>query len=87
MLQRLVDQGNTVLVIEHSLDVIKTADWVIDLGPGGGTGGGTVVAEGPPEHIATGTPEEVAAVERSYTGQFLADLLRTQKKARRAAAR
>ncbi len=67
VLQRLVDQGNTVLVIEHNLDVIKTADWIIDLGPGGGNGGGTVVAEGPPEHIAT--------IDASYTGQFLRDLL------------
>ena len=69
VLQRLVDQGNTVLVIEHNLDVIKTADWVIDLGPEGGTGGGTIVAEGPPEHIAT--------VESSHTGHFLRDLLPT----------
>jgi excinuclease ABC subunit A len=69
VLQRLVDQGNTVLVIEHNLDVIKTADWIIDLGPGGGDGGGTVVAEGPPEHVAT--------VDASYTGQFLRDLLAT----------
>ena len=69
VLQRLVDQGNTVLVIEHNLDVIKTADWVIDLGPGGGTGGGTIVAEGPPEHIAT--------IESSHTGHFLRDLLPT----------
>ena len=67
VLQRLVDQGNTVLVIEHSLDVIKTADWIIDLGPNGGSGGGTVVAEGTPEHIAT--------VAASYTGHFLRDLL------------
>ncbi len=67
VLQRLVDQGNTVLVIEHSLDVIKTADWIIDLGPNGGSGGGTVVAEGPPEHIAT--------VEKSYTGHYLRELL------------
>ena len=56
-----------MLVIEHNLDVIKTADWIIDLGPEGGSGGGTVVAEGPPEHVAT-TPS-------SYTGQFLARLL------------
>ena len=69
VLSRLVDQGNTVLVIEHNLDVIKTADWVIDLGPGGGSGGGTIVAEGPPEHIAT--------VESSHTGRFLRDLLPT----------
>jgi len=67
VLQRLVDQGNTVLVIEHNLDVIKTADWVIDLGPTGGSGGGTVVAEGPPEHIAT--------VDASYTGRFLKEVL------------
>ena len=67
VLQRLVDQGNTVLVIEHNLDVIKTADWIIDLGPDGGNGGGTIVAEGPPEHIAT--------VEASYTGRFLRDVL------------
>ncbi len=67
VLQRLVEQGNTVLVIEHNLDVIKTADWIIDLGPGGGDGGGTVVAEGSPEHVAT--------VESSYTGQFLRAML------------
>ena len=67
MLQRLVDTGNTVIVIEHNLDVIKTADWIIDLGPEGGSGGGTV--------IATGTPEEVAMVEGSYTGEFLKKLL------------
>ena len=67
VLHRLVDQGNTVVVIEHNLEVIKTADWVIDLGPEGGAGGGTVVATGPPEHIAT--------VEESYTGQFLKKLL------------
>jgi excinuclease ABC subunit A len=67
VLSRLVDQGNTVLVIEHNLDVIKTADWVIDLGPEGGSGGGTVVATGPPEAIAL-EPE-------SWTGKFLAPLL------------
>ncbi|WP_395153144.1 excinuclease ABC subunit UvrA [Ilumatobacter sp.] len=67
VLQRLVDQGNTVLVIEHNLDVIKTADWIIDLGPNGGNGGGQVVAEG--------TPEDVAKVKESFTGQFLAPLL------------
>ena len=67
VLGRLVDQGNTVLVIEHNLDVIKTADWLIDLGPEGGVGGGTVVAEG--------TPEQVAAVGTSHTGGFLRDLL------------
>jgi excinuclease ABC subunit A len=67
VLSRLVDQGNTVLVIEHNLDVIKTADWIIDLGPEGGSGGGTLVVEG--------TPEQVAATASSYTGQFLAPLL------------
>lgn len=67
VLGRLVEQGNSVLVIEHNLDVIKTADWLIDLGPEGGAGGGRVVA--------TGTPEDVAKVSESYTGQFLAPLL------------
>jgi excinuclease ABC subunit A len=67
VLQRLVDQGNTVIVIEHNLDVIKTADWVIDLGPDGGNKGGFVVAEG--------TPEYVAGVTASHTGQFLAPVL------------
>ena len=65
--RRLVDRGNTVLVIEHNLDVIKTADWIIDLGPEGGTRGGSIVA--------AGTPEEVAQVGASYTGQFLAPAL------------
>jgi excinuclease ABC subunit A len=67
VLQSLVDKGNTVLVIEHNLDVIKSADWVVDMGPEGGSGGGTVVAEG--------TPEEVAKVEASHTGRFLAEIL------------
>jgi len=67
VLGRLVDQGNSVLVIEHNLDVIKTADWLIDLGPEGGSGGGTIVAEG--------TPEAVARIPESYTGRFLAPLL------------
>ena len=67
VLQRLCDGGNTVLVIEHNLDVIKTADYIIDLGPEGGDGGGTIVAQG--------TPEQVAACERSYTGKFLKELL------------
>ena len=67
VLGRLVDGGNTVIVIEHNLDVIKTADWVIDLGPEGGSRGGDV--------IATGTPEEVALVDDSYTGQFLKKIL------------
>jgi excinuclease ABC subunit A len=68
VLSRLVDQGNTVLVIEHNLDVIKSADWIVDLGPEGGDGGGTVVVEGPPEVVAKTT--------ESYTGQFLAPILR-----------
>jgi len=67
VLQALVDQGNTVIVIEHNLDVIKTADWVIDLGPEGGDGGGEIVAEG--------RPEDVAVIERSVTGQYLAPYL------------
>ena len=67
VLGRLVDQGNTVLVIEHNLDVIKTADWIIDLGPEGGSGGGTVIVEG--------TPEAVADTPESYTGRFLRPLL------------
>lgn len=76
VLQRLVDEGNTVLVIEHNLDVIKTADWLIDLGPEGGDGGGQV--------IATGTPEDIAKVKNSYTGQYLAPIL-ARDKARMAA--
>ncbi|HEY2066838.1 MAG TPA: excinuclease ABC subunit UvrA [Gemmatimonadaceae bacterium] len=68
VLHRLVDRGNTVLVIEHNLDVVKTADWVIDLGPEGGTRGGTIVA--------AGTPEDVARVEASHTGQYLKAMLR-----------
>jgi excinuclease ABC subunit A len=67
VLGRLVDQGNTVLVIEHNLDVIKTADWIVDLGPDGGDGGGTIVA--------TGTPEDLAANSKSHTGRFLAPVL------------
>ena len=67
MLQRLVDSGNTVIVIEHNLDVIKTADWVIDLGPEGGEAGGEIVA--------TGTPEHVADIDESFTGQFLRQVL------------
>lgn len=68
VLTRLVDKGNTVVVIEHNLDVIKNADHVIDLGPEGGDGGGEIIAEG--------TPEEIAKVKKSYTGQFLAEILR-----------
>ena len=67
VLQRFVDKGNTVVVIEHNLDVIKTADYIIDLGPEGGAGGGTIVC--------TGTPEEVAACEASYTGKYLKRML------------
>ena len=67
VLQSLVDKGNTVIVIEHNLDVIKSADWIVDLGPEGGSGGGTVVAEG--------TPESVAAADASHTGRFLQPLL------------
>ncbi|WP_406112147.1 excinuclease ABC subunit UvrA [Kitasatospora purpeofusca] len=67
VLSGLVDKGNTVIVIEHNLDVIKTADWIVDMGPEGGSGGGSVVAEG--------TPEEIAAVSESHTGKFLRDIL------------
>jgi excinuclease ABC subunit A len=79
VLGRLVDAGNSVVVIEHNLDVIKTADWLIDLGPEGGEGGGEIVA--------TGTPEEVAAVAGSYTGKFLAELVEPAKPKRRRAAK
>lgn len=75
VLQSLADKGNTVIVIEHNLDVIKSADWIIDMGPDGGSGGGTVVAEG--------TPEQVCAVEGSYTGMFLKETFaRDQKRAK-----
>ena len=66
VLHRLIDAGNTVIVIEHNLDVIKTADWILDLGPEGGDAGGHLVAQG--------TPEMVARVEASYTGKFLKDM-------------
>ncbi|MBA2774711.1 MAG: excinuclease ABC subunit A, partial [Nocardioidaceae bacterium] len=81
VLQRLVDQGNSVFVIEHNLDVIKVSDWVIDLGPEGGNKGGYLVAEG--------TPEQVAAVPESHTGRFLAPVLEGRAVAvgRKAAAR
>ncbi len=72
VLQRLVDAGNTVLVIEHDLDVVKSADWLIDLGPEGGAGGGNVVA--------TGTPEQVAEVKGSYTGKYLKEILERDQK-------
>ena len=67
VLNSLVDKGNTVIVIEHNLDVIKSSDWIIDLGPEGGSGGGEI--------IATGTPEQVARVDGSFTGAFLAEVL------------
>ena len=67
MLHRLRDQGNTIVIIEHNLDVIKTADWLIDLGPEGGERGGEI--------IAFGTPEQVAACEHSYTGHYLQPVL------------
>ena len=68
VLQRLVDKGNTVLVIEHNLDVVKSVDHVLDIGPDGGDGGGMIVAQG--------TPEAVANVEKSYTGQYLKKMLK-----------
>jgi excinuclease ABC subunit A len=68
VLHELVDQGNTVVVIEHNLEVIKTADWIVDLGPEGGDTGGHVVA--------VGTPEEIAATRESYTGQYLKQVLK-----------
>jgi len=75
VLHTLVESGNTVLVIEHNLEVIKTADWIIDLGPEGGDGGGHIVA--------TGTPEDVAQVDASHTGQYLRPYLKTRPAARR----
>ena len=75
VLERLVDAGDTVVVIEHNLDVIKTADYIIDLGPEGGERGGTIVAQG--------TPEEVAQVPTSYTGQFLQKVLSDRRLSRR----
>jgi excinuclease ABC subunit A len=81
VLHELVDQGNTVVVIEHNLEVIKTADWIVDLGPEGGDSGGEVVA--------VGTPEEIAASPRSYTGQYLKQVIDRRSKgagAKRAAA-
>ena len=67
VIQGLVDKGNSVIIIEHNLDVIKAADWIVDMGPEGGSGGGTVVAQG--------TPEDVAQVEGSYTGGFLKEMV------------
>jgi excinuclease ABC subunit A len=77
VLHELVENGNTVVVIEHNLEVIKTADWIIDLGPEGGDGGGEIVA--------AGTPEDVARVARSYTGQYLKTLLKNRRAVARAA--
>ena len=71
VLQKLVDGGNTVILIEHNLDVIKVADYIIDLGPEGGDGGGTIVV--------SGTPEKVAACKKSYTGKFLKPILEQKK--------
>jgi len=71
VLHELVEQGNTVVVIEHNLDVVKTADWVIDIGPEGGDGGGQI--------IAVGTPEDIACVENSHTGRYLKDMLRSRR--------
>ena len=79
VLHELVDTGNTVLVIEHNLDVIKTADHIIDLGPEGGDGGGEIVAEG--------TPEDVAKVKSSWTGKFLAETFKRQDERRASAKR
>jgi excinuclease ABC subunit A len=75
VLHELTDQGNTVVVIEHNLEVIKTADWVIDLGPEGGDGGGEIVAQG--------TPEDIVKAKRSYTGQFLKPVLEREGKPRK----
>jgi excinuclease ABC subunit A len=71
LLHQLVDKGNTVIVVEHNLDVIKTADWVLDLGPEGGAGGGALVA--------VGTPEEIAITEASFTGQYLRRVLPAER--------
>ena len=77
LMHALVDAGNTVIVIEHNLDVIKTADWIVDLGPNGGDNGGRIVVEG--------TPETVAACEESYTGQYLERLLPPAQPERKSA--
>jgi excinuclease ABC subunit A len=78
VLHELADAGNTVVVIEHNLEVIKTADWIVDLGPEGGDAGGRIVA--------AGTPEDVARVKESYTGQYLRDLLGRRAKTRKPQA-
>jgi excinuclease ABC subunit A len=76
VLARLVEAGNTIIVIEHNLDVIKTADWIVDLGPEGGPDGGQIIAQG--------TPERVAQVKSSHTGRYLAKLLRAKSKRSRS---
>jgi excinuclease ABC subunit A len=78
VLHELVDNGNTVVVIEHNLEVIKTADWIVDLGPEGGDGGGEIVAQG--------TPEDVVKVARSYTGRYLKPLLKARAPAKKLRA-
>jgi excinuclease ABC subunit A len=78
VLHELVDQGNTVIVIEHNLEVIKTADWILDLGPEGGDGGG--------ELVAAGRPEDIMREPRSYTGQFLKELMQRRPKGNQEAA-
>jgi excinuclease ABC subunit A len=78
VLHELVDQGNTVIVIEHNLEVIKTADWIIDLGPEGGDGGGEIVAAGP--------PEEIIKIMRSFTGHYLREALERRPLARSKSA-
>ena len=79
VLYKLRDQGNTIVIIEHNLDVIKTADWIVDLGPEGGAGGGEI--------IAVGTPEAIAAERRSYTGHALRAALPQNAPGRRVAAK
>jgi excinuclease ABC subunit A len=76
VLHELVDQGNTVVVIEHNLDVVKTADWLLDFGPEGGDGGGEIVA--------VGSPQDVAKVEASWTGKYLKDVLDRHEERRKA---
>jgi len=78
VLHELVDQGNTIAVIEHNLEVIKTADWILDFGPEGGDGGGRIVAKG--------RPEDIARAPHSYTGEFLRDVLKKQRKSPKTAA-
>ncbi|MDO8322931.1 MAG: excinuclease ABC subunit A, partial [Phenylobacterium sp.] len=76
VLHELADQGNTMVVIEHNLDVVKTADWIVDFGPEGGDGGGEIVAQG--------TPEQVAANSKSWTGRYLAEILKRHEDRRKA---